>query len=169
MKTTDPIHSSFSLRFVLLTGCLLPIGQAQDVPQSRPLFDGRSLAGWTSIGGKPGNWRVEEGVLTTRGDGKGWLSTNRPYRDFVLKLEYRLGPSGNSGVLIRAPHKGDPSFDGMEIQILDDDAPAYRACNRRSTPGRSTGSCPRSEARPAHPAGGTRWSSAPRARRSGSS
>jgi hypothetical protein len=91
-----------------------------------PLFDGESLAGWTSIGGKAGNWRVEGGMLVTRGDGKGWLSTNRPFGDFVLQLEYRTGPAGNSGVLIRAPHRGDPSFDGMEVQILDDEAASYR-------------------------------------------
>jgi hypothetical protein len=99
-------------------------------PESRsgfvPLFDGESLAGWTSIGSRPGNWRVEDGLLVTRGDGKGWLSTNRAFGDFELTLEYRTGPAGNSGLLIRAPHRGDPSFDGMEIQILDDDAPAYR-------------------------------------------
>jgi len=44
----------------------------------------------------------------------------------VLRLEYQVGRSGNSGVLIRAPRKGDPSFAGIEIQILDDDAPAHR-------------------------------------------
>jgi hypothetical protein len=91
-----------------------------------PLFDGKSLAGWTSIGGKPGNWGVEGGLLVAKGDGKGWISTNRALADFILRLEYRTGPGGNSGVLIRAPHKGDPSFDGMEIQILDDGAPVYR-------------------------------------------
>ena len=108
-------------------------------------------------------------MLVTRGDGKGWLSTNRAFGDFVLRLEYRIGPAGNSGVLIRAPHQGDPSFDGMEIQILDDDAPAYRGLQPTSTPGRSTGSLARSGARPGRPASGTRWSSAPRARRSRSS
>jgi hypothetical protein len=100
---------------------------APDDEGYQPLFDGQSLAGWTPISSTPGNWRVEGGLLVTRGDGKGWLSTNRAFSDFVLKLEYRVGPSGNSGVLIRAPHRGDPSFDGMEVQILDDDAPAYRS------------------------------------------
>jgi hypothetical protein len=103
------------------------VTQASEDPKFVSLFDGQSLAGWTSIGSKAGNWRVEGGLLVTRGDGKGWLSTNRAFGDFVLKLEYRVGPSGNSGVLIRAPHAGDPSFDGMEVQILDDDASAYRA------------------------------------------
>jgi Domain of Unknown Function (DUF1080) len=104
----------------------LATGKADDGAGFVPLFDGESLSGWTSIGSKAGNWRVEDGLLVTRGDGKGWLSTNRAFGNFVLTLEYRVGPSGNSGVLIRAPHQGDPSFDGLEVQILDDDAPAYR-------------------------------------------
>ena len=114
----------FTLALVLTM--TLATGKADDSSGFVPLFDGESLAGWTAIGGKVGNWRVEDGMLVNRGDGKGWLSTNRPFGDFVLTLEYRLGPSGNSGVLIRAPHQGDPSFDGMEIQILDDNAKAYR-------------------------------------------
>src|SRR5262249_48096925 len=34
-------------------------------------------------------------------------------------------PGGNSGVFLRAPHHGNPAFAGMEIQILDDEAPEY--------------------------------------------
>ena len=117
------VRRSILAWFLMLT---FATGEAADDLGFVPLFDGKSLAGWTSIGGKAGNWRAEGDLLATRGDGKGWLSTNRAFGDFVLKLEYRTGPSGNSGVLIRAPHEGDPSFDGMEIQILDDDAPAYR-------------------------------------------
>ncbi|WP_435010358.1 3-keto-disaccharide hydrolase [Tundrisphaera lichenicola] len=112
-------------RLVPLAIFLALLGPAED--GFAPLFDGESLAGWTSIGGRAGNWRAEEGRLILRGQGKDWLSTNRAFGDFVLRLEYRIGPGGNSGVLIRAPHQGDPSFDGLEIQILDDDAPEYRS------------------------------------------
>ena len=108
----------------MLLVCLLLLAPADDGPVH--LFDGRSLAGWTRVGGKAGNWFVEGDRLATRGDGKDWLGTNRAHGDFVLRLEYQVGPGGNSGVLIRAPRKGDPSFEGIEIQILDDDAPAYR-------------------------------------------
>jgi hypothetical protein len=111
---------------IWLVICGFLLTQAVDPGDFSELFDGESLSGWTAIGSKAGNWRVEEGLLVTRGDGKGWLSTNRAFSDFELTLEYRIGRSGNSGVLIRAPHQGDPSFDGLEIQILDDDAPAYR-------------------------------------------
>jgi len=116
-------------RWIILSlAFLVGSGQAaEEEPGFVSRFDGHSLAGWTPIQSQPGNWRVEEGSLVTRGNGKGWLSSNRAFSDFVLKLEYQVGPSGNSGVLIRAPHRGDPSFDGLEIQILDDDAPAYRS------------------------------------------
>jgi hypothetical protein len=113
------------VRLAWLAIVLVPSAMAAD-PGFVPLFDGRSLAGWTAIGSRPGNWGVRDGLLVARGEGKGWLSTNRAFGDFVLRLEYRTGPGGNSGVLIRAPHQGDPSFDGLEVQILDDDAPAYR-------------------------------------------
>ncbi|HZT81842.1 MAG TPA: DUF1080 domain-containing protein, partial [Gemmataceae bacterium] len=44
---------------------------------------------------------------------------------FVLRLEYRLKPGGNSGVYLRAPEKGWISRQGMEIQLLDDRHPSY--------------------------------------------
>ena len=90
------------------------------------LVEAPGLAGWTRIGGEVGNWRSEEGEIVCRGQGKDWLAWNRDHADFVVALEYRLHPGGNSGLLLRAPRRGDPSRDGLEIQLLDDDAPVYR-------------------------------------------
>jgi hypothetical protein len=91
------------------------------------LFDGQSTKGWTTVDGKPDNWQVKDGLLVTKGDGGGWLSTEKMYSDFVLKLEWRVRAAGNSGVFIRAPHMGDPAYKGMELQILDDDHPKYKS------------------------------------------
>jgi len=114
------------IRRALLVALILA-GSARAVDdRAIPLFDGRGLSGWTVVGGKPGNWRAEGAEVACRGDGKDWIGTNREYVDFALTLDYRLEPGGNSGVLLRAPRKGDPSFAGLEIQLLDDDAPAYR-------------------------------------------
>jgi hypothetical protein len=77
------------------------------------------LVGWQQIAGKEGSWHSVDGVLYTDGEG-GWLSTTRPYTNFVLSLEYRVPADGNSGVFLRAPHEGNPAYAGMEIQILDD-------------------------------------------------
>ena len=91
-----------------------------------PLFDGTSTVGWTVVGGKPGNWLVRDGELVTQGRGGGWISTDKTFDDFVLRLEYLVRPGGNSGVFIRSPRSGDPAYTGMEIQVLDDDDDRYR-------------------------------------------
>lgn len=93
--------------------------------QSKPLFDGKSLQGWTNVGGAEGNWLARDGLLITRGEGGGWLSTEQEYGDFELSLEYKLLAGGNSGVFIRSPRTGDPAYTGIEIQILDDGDARY--------------------------------------------
>jgi len=45
--------------------------------------------------------------------------SEKEYGDFVLEYEFKLGPRGNSGCALRAPLKGDPAFDGMEMQMAD--------------------------------------------------
>jgi hypothetical protein len=90
-----------------------------------PLFNGKDLTGWKEMAGNPHNWVVEDGMLVCAGKGGGWLGTTKSYANFVLRLEYRLLPHGNSGVYLRAPEKGWISRAGMEIQILDDAHPKY--------------------------------------------
>ncbi len=90
-----------------------------------PLFNGRDLTGWHQIGGAEETWGVENGLLYTDGDGGGWLATCREFADFEMELEFNVPPAGNSGVFIRAPYGGNPAFEGLEVQILDDYAPEY--------------------------------------------
>lgn len=92
----------------------------------KDLFDGKTLTGWAPVGGAADNWKAADGRIVTEGKGGGWLSTDREYTDFVLRLEYRTRAGGNSGVFIRAPRSGDPAYTGMEIQVLDDEDPRYR-------------------------------------------
>jgi hypothetical protein len=90
-----------------------------------PLFNGKDFTGWKRYQSKPEGWAIEDGVLVCTGKGGGWLGTDRDYANYVLRLEYRLGPAGNSGVYLRAPEEGQISRTGMEIQILDDNHPNY--------------------------------------------
>jgi hypothetical protein len=91
-----------------------------------PLFNGKDLDGWRCHDGKEAVWKVEDGLLVCAGSGGGWLGTEKTYSDFVVRLEYRLRPGGNSGVYLRAPDTGHISRVGMEVQILDDDYPSYQ-------------------------------------------
>jgi 3-keto-disaccharide hydrolase len=90
-----------------------------------PLFNGKNLSGWKSFAGDARAWTVEDGKIICSGKNGGWLGTEREYDNFVLRLEYRLSPGGNSGVYIRAPEMGHISQVGMEIQLLDDAHPRY--------------------------------------------
>jgi hypothetical protein len=92
-----------------------------DVPEGfMPLFNGKDLTGWKVHGGKMEVWGAENGVLFVQGSGGGWLMTEKEYDNFELRLEFKVPKMGNSGVALRAPLMGDPAYQGMEIQILDD-------------------------------------------------
>ncbi|MBL9209128.1 MAG: DUF1080 domain-containing protein [Opitutaceae bacterium] len=76
------------------------------------LFNGRDLFGWD---GDPGVWRVRDGVIvggSMLGNPRNeFLATKRTYRNFVLRLEYRLvGTEGfvNGGVQVRSVRIAQP-------------------------------------------------------------
>jgi hypothetical protein len=110
------------------------VAAAQDTPAAfQPLLDGKSLAGWV-VKGEPGKaapegeWTVKDGVLTAT-PGHSWLSTEKTYGDFVLRLEWRVPENGNSGVFVRVPDlqpSQQPYVEGIEIQVLDDAGPEYK-------------------------------------------
>jgi hypothetical protein len=93
----------------------------KDAPEGfEPLFNGKDLAGWKVLGGKMSAWSAADGILFVSGGGGGWLMTEKEYGDFEIRLEYKVPKHGNSGVALRAPMQGNPAYQGMEIQILDD-------------------------------------------------
>jgi hypothetical protein len=85
-----------------------------------PLFNGKDLSGWKVMGGKMEAWGADNGILFVQGGGGGWLMTLIEYDNFELRLDFKVPKMGNSGVALRAPLMGDPAYQGMEIQILDD-------------------------------------------------
>ena len=95
-----------------------------------PLFkDKGAPKGWTVRAwddvSKPGpegaKWLVDEqGVLHGSEPRGTWLVSDTEYGDFVLEFDWKLGERGNSGCGIRIPAKGDPAFDGLEIQMADE-------------------------------------------------
>lgn len=89
------------------------------------LFDGTSFHEW--VGNKTA-YIIEDGniaVYPKRG-GSGNLYTKDQYSDFVYRFEFKLTPGANNGVGIRAPLTGDAAYEGMEIQVLDNDADIYK-------------------------------------------
>lgn len=93
-----------------------------------PLFEGDGIPkGWVvttwndlSKEADAGNlWEVKDGVLHSGKSRGTWLVSEKEYGDFEIKYEFKLTEIGNSGLALRAPMKGDPAFDGMELQMAD--------------------------------------------------
>lgn len=90
-----------------------------------PLFNGKDLTGWKLVGPHGRGYIVEDGAIVCPRDGGGNLFTEDEYANFVLRFEFKLEPGSNNGIGIRAPFEGDAAYQGMEIQVLDNDAPQY--------------------------------------------
>jgi len=90
------------------------------------LFNGEDLSGWKIVGQEGRGYIVEDGLIECPADGGGNLFTEKEYANFVFRFEFKLEEGANNGIGIRAPYEGDAAYQGMEIQILDNDAPAYR-------------------------------------------
>ena len=90
------------------------------------LFDGTSMHKWT---GNTTNYVPLDGTIyvTAQYGGSGNLYTKKEYADFILRFEFQFVQEGvNNGIGIRTPMGVDAAYHGMEIQILDHDAPIYK-------------------------------------------
>src|SRR5258708_7410647 len=74
------------------------------------LFDGKTLTGWTLMGGSGPGYVPKDGILDVPADGGGNLFTEKEYSDFVFRFEFKLFPGSNNGVGIRAPLQGDAAY-----------------------------------------------------------
>ena len=81
---------------------------------------------WT---GNTTNYVPLDGTIyvTAQYGGSGNLYTKKEYADFILRFEFQFVQEGvNNGIGIRTPMGVDAAYHGMEIQILDHDAPIYK-------------------------------------------
>lgn len=90
----------------------------------RLLFDGSSLDGWRGYqrDSVPGGWTIDDAALHFTGDGEHstTIVTTGTYDDFDLRIEWKIAPNGNSGIMYRATEVADdPYRTGPEYQVLD--------------------------------------------------
>jgi hypothetical protein len=107
---------------VALVAAAGTVATARPAPSGfTPIFNGKDLTGWKATG-KADAWAVEGGVIVCKSGGGGYLLTEKEYGNFELRFEYKWSKAGgNSGVGLRTPFKGDPAYQGMEIQLIDDE------------------------------------------------
>lgn len=84
----------------------------------RPLWDGKTLAGWHIIG--RGEWKIEDSAIhgTHLASEKdyGHLVTDHRYRDFTIRLKFKA-LAGNSGLYFRIEEKGFSGVTGFQAEI----------------------------------------------------
>lgn len=97
------------------------------------LFDGKTTNGWHNYGKQSAGqaWVVKDGALFLDAENKknlaksegGDLVTNEEYENFNLKLDFKIGVKGNSGVIFyihEDPAKYSNTYNtGLEMQVLD--------------------------------------------------
>ncbi len=96
------------------------------------LFNGTDLSGWHSYNKKEAMapWIVENGAIkkevAKQGAAGGDLLTADEYENFDLKLQWKISPGGNSGVLflIKELPSVPSYYTGPEMQVLDNDGHA---------------------------------------------
>ncbi len=96
------------------------------------LWDGKSTDGWrgAKLDKFPDKgWSIENGILKVhKSDGGestngGDIVTTRPYKNFILKVDFKITEGANSGIKYFVDtnlNKGQGSAIGCEFQILDD-------------------------------------------------
>jgi Domain of Unknown Function (DUF1080) len=104
------------------------------------LFDGKTTNGWHRYGKQDAGkaWSVKDGAfyldaeeMKKLDEGAGGdLVTNEEYDNFDLKLDWKIGLKGNSGVIFyihEDPAKYSQTYEtGMEMQVLDNGTPIRR-------------------------------------------
>lgn len=101
--------------FLFVLSCTLATGSTAQA--YKKLFNGKDLTGWTAHGTE--KWYVEGGNLVCEsGPDKqyGYLSTNKPYKDFILTLKFKQEANGNSGVFFRSGIEG-VKISGWQVEV----------------------------------------------------
>jgi hypothetical protein len=86
------------------------------------LFNGKDLTGWKNNGEE--KWIVEQGTILCENAANkyGYLTTEKIYHDFRLRLKFKGEAAGNSGVFFHAhitgidPQHG-PDIEGMQAEV----------------------------------------------------
>jgi Domain of Unknown Function (DUF1080) len=106
---------------VLLLG-MASASQPQQESGWTSLFNGKDLSGWKNNGDE--KWVVEQGTILCESAANkyGYLTTEKSYRDFDLRLKFKGEAAGNSGVFFHSrilgidPQHG-PDIEGMQVEV----------------------------------------------------
>jgi hypothetical protein len=109
-------------RRTFLTGAaVVPLAlNAQSEDGFTPIFDGKTLNGWTVEEGPETAFYVNEGAIVVH-ESAGfptWLRSNHEYENFDFRGEFFIKGWMDSGIYFHAPRHGRPMWNGMQIHLF---------------------------------------------------
>ena len=126
MKLPAMSFNIFTKHLFKLFLCIFLITSCQEAKDEQgswqKIFDGQSLAGWSTKGGEA-TYAVKDGIIvgtTVANTPNTFLTTDKMYGDFILELDFLVDPSMNSGIQIRSnsfPHYKDGRVHGYQVEI----------------------------------------------------
>jgi hypothetical protein len=113
------------LSLILVTLCCFNFFFCEKEAKWIVLFDGTSTDAWRGFQRQDfpiDGWKIENGSLKTIvGGDQCDIITREKYKDFVLEVEWRVSPGGNSGIFYRATEEYPAIWQSTpEMQVLDD-------------------------------------------------
>ena len=102
-----------------LLGVLLTISSVSAAGFSYPLFDGKTLDGWTIENDCQAD--VNKGTIRLL-EGNGWLRSDHAYGDFLLHVEWKAEKDSkyDAGIYIRTQPGGSPfPSKGYQLNLLE--------------------------------------------------
>ncbi len=110
------------------------LSQAEKAAGWQLLFDGKSTTGWRNFNKKTigSGWIIQDDALmlnAQKNENGGWQSedggdiiTDAEFQDFELKLDWKIQPCGNSGIIYNVVEGDEYQYvwqTGPEMQVLD--------------------------------------------------
>ncbi|MCC6394222.1 MAG: DUF1080 domain-containing protein [Bryobacterales bacterium] len=105
---------------------------AEDEAGFTPLFDGKSLRGWSVREGPETAFFVDDGSIVVHhgSNFSSWLRHGRQFENFDLRGEFFLKGWMDSGIYLHAPEHGRNPWVGFEVKIFhqEEEAPKSNSC-----------------------------------------
>src|SRR5580704_10697331 len=115
-------------RFLTGIAAAPALAAAQSPDSYTPLFDGKTLAGWSVQQGPESAFYVQDGAIVVH-ESSGfptWLRSAYQYENFDFRGEFFIQGWIDSGIYIHAPEHGRNTWEGMQMKIFHqlDEKPA---------------------------------------------
>jgi hypothetical protein len=88
------------------------------------LFNGEDMSQWRNFKKETlsSKWQAVQGEMRLSEKGAGDILTKKAYKNFDLKLDWKISIAGNSGIFIMADEAGSQIYShAIEVQILDNE------------------------------------------------